>query len=242
MFMPPFETQELARTLADPTRFEVFSRIAAAGRPVTVKELMTHFDLHHSAIRIHLRKLEEAGLITSEVVHHPGAVCRPEISFSLGPRRIHIAIPPNNPELLADLALQFATEHGANEAALRAFGEKWGKRWAEEKDSAVRLPLPQALVALKEALIAMGCSTEVGETENGGSFLIETNCLFSPLSRTHLPLVCELHQGIIAGMLSALSDAEFQLEHQESMAKEDHRCITLLIPTSSSPTPETAAE
>lgn len=242
MFMPPFETQELARTLADPTRFKVFSRIAAAGRPVTVKELMTHFDLHHSAIRIHLRKLEEAGLITSEAVHHQGAVGRPELCFSLGPRRISISLPPQNPELLADLALQFATEQGANEATMRAFGEKWGKRWAGERDTARRLPLSQALDALRQALVDIGCSTEVGETENGGSFLIETNCFFSPLSRSYLPLVCELHQGIIAGMLSALSDARFELEHQESMAKDNERCITLLIPRSPSPTPETAAE
>ncbi len=61
MFVIPPDTFGTARALADPTRFEVYSRIAEAETPLTVKELTRVFPLHHSAIRIHLRKLEEAG-------------------------------------------------------------------------------------------------------------------------------------------------------------------------------------
>lgn len=252
MFIPPFETQELARALADPTRYQVFSRIAAAAKPVTVKDLMETFDLHHSAIRIHLRKLQDAGLISSQTLHHQGSVGRPELAFTLGPRRVDISMPPRNPELLAALAMEFAQENGADAAGLRAFGEKWGSKWATDHFGQLDLPLFDALVRLKEALIAIGCNTEVGDKPDGHSYLVETNCLFLPLSREFLPLICELHQGIISGMLSALAAEEYTLEHRESIAQAGERCLTIVTPTVSvqeaptptapSPTPRTDSE
>ena len=51
------------RALGDPTRFAVFARVRDAKEPVTVAELTEHFGLNHNAIRQHLAKLVEAGLV-----------------------------------------------------------------------------------------------------------------------------------------------------------------------------------
>lgn len=53
-----------ARALGDPTRHNLFRYIADAARPVDVAELTKHLGFHHNAIRQHLAKLVEAGLVT----------------------------------------------------------------------------------------------------------------------------------------------------------------------------------
>lgn len=52
-----------ARALGDPTRHDLFRYIADAAWPVEVAELTKHVGLHHNAIRQHLAKLVEAGLV-----------------------------------------------------------------------------------------------------------------------------------------------------------------------------------
>jgi predicted ArsR family transcriptional regulator len=56
--------QEQARALGDPTRHAIFQYLAAAAQPVDVAELTDHFGLNHNAIRQHLAKLVDAGLVT----------------------------------------------------------------------------------------------------------------------------------------------------------------------------------
>ena len=50
-----------ARALGDPTRYAIFSRIAEAANPISVKELNEEFAFNHNAIRQHLAKLVAAG-------------------------------------------------------------------------------------------------------------------------------------------------------------------------------------
>ncbi len=52
-----------ARALGDPTRHRIFEYVADAGAPVDVGEITDHFGLNHNAIRQHLAKLVEAGLV-----------------------------------------------------------------------------------------------------------------------------------------------------------------------------------
>ena len=58
--------QQQARALGDPTRFDVFRYIADAEAPVDVSDMTEHFGLNHNAIRQHLAKLEDAGLVAKE--------------------------------------------------------------------------------------------------------------------------------------------------------------------------------
>src|SRR5665811_456647 len=63
---------EVAKALGEETRFNIFRRIADAAEPLSVKDLVAELGMHHSAIRIHLGKLEDAGLIYSKKRHIPG--------------------------------------------------------------------------------------------------------------------------------------------------------------------------
>src|SRR5690242_17677378 len=59
------------RALGDPTRHAIFAYVRDAPAPVGVAELTEHFGLNHNAIRQHLAKLREAGLVVEE--HQPPA-------------------------------------------------------------------------------------------------------------------------------------------------------------------------
>jgi predicted ArsR family transcriptional regulator len=73
-----------ARALGDPTRHEVFRYIADAERPVDVAELTEHLGLHHNAIRQHLAKLVEAGLVSVTTAPRVGRG-RPRLVYTLDP-------------------------------------------------------------------------------------------------------------------------------------------------------------
>ena len=55
--------QQQARALGDPTRHRIFRYIADSDRPADVTEMTAHFGLNHNAIRQHLAKLVDAGLV-----------------------------------------------------------------------------------------------------------------------------------------------------------------------------------
>jgi len=58
--------QQAFTALADPTRREVFERVAA--RPISVGELARELPVSRPAVSQHLKVLKEAGLVTDEAV------------------------------------------------------------------------------------------------------------------------------------------------------------------------------
>jgi predicted ArsR family transcriptional regulator len=78
------ELQQQARALGDPTRHAVFRYIADAERPVDVAELTEHLGLHHNAIRQHLAKLVEAGLVSEATAPRVGRG-RPRLCYTVDP-------------------------------------------------------------------------------------------------------------------------------------------------------------
>lgn len=76
------DLQLQARALGDPTRHELFRYIADAERPVDVAELTEHLGLHHNAIRQHLAKLVEAGLV-AQATAPPVGRGRPRLCYTL---------------------------------------------------------------------------------------------------------------------------------------------------------------
>ncbi len=54
------------KALADPTRLEIVSLVAAAKEPLCACEIERHFDLSQSTISHHLGLLRKAGMLDSE--------------------------------------------------------------------------------------------------------------------------------------------------------------------------------
>lgn len=76
--------QEQARALGDPTRHQIFRYIGDAARAVGVAELTDHLGLNHNAIRQHLAKLVDAGLVW-EAKAAPTGPGRPRLVYEIDP-------------------------------------------------------------------------------------------------------------------------------------------------------------
>src|SRR5436305_2032857 len=73
-----------ARALGDPTRFRIFRLVAEAVAPVRVASLTEQIGINHSAVRQHLAKLCDAGLLVEEFAVGAGPG-RPPLVYRLSP-------------------------------------------------------------------------------------------------------------------------------------------------------------
>lgn len=76
--------QRQARALGDPTRHEIFRLVTEAERPVDVAALTAQMGLNHTAIRLHLAKLLDAGLVV-ETRAATGRRGRPRLLYGVAP-------------------------------------------------------------------------------------------------------------------------------------------------------------
>jgi predicted ArsR family transcriptional regulator len=72
--------QQQARALGDPTRHELYRYVVAAPGPVGVAELTAHLGVHHNAVRQHLAKLVDAGLLV-ETTRPAAGRGRPSLQY-----------------------------------------------------------------------------------------------------------------------------------------------------------------
>ena len=150
-------------------------------------------------------------------------------------RRQH-PLPPCNLQFLAQLALEYCAANDSNTEGLATFGEEWGRRVARELPAGPKGPLPlaAAVEVAAAALRGLGCAARIENGGGRGLALIEGSCLFSPLSSSHAPVVCQVHQALIRGMLLELTGSNgFRLDHVASLALGHRTCRTQIIPSAS---------
>ena len=71
---------EVHKALADDTRFRLYRYLRLVDRPVSVGELAKRLSLHPNTLRPHLRRLEEAGMVSHQVRRGAG-VGRPQTLY-----------------------------------------------------------------------------------------------------------------------------------------------------------------
>lgn len=213
---------DISKALGEETRFAIFCQIAGAESPLTVKDLVAIFGMHHSAIRIHLNRLEESGLIVSQKRHTKGAVGRPQLAFLPNPEALSISLPPRNYKFLAQLSLDFASQTGVELEEAEEFASNWGRHFMQDLYGGAKFPFDKALHCVCEELRGLGGSTEWANESGNGSYIVtERNCPFRELPHDHDELVCAMHQSVAQGMLSETVEDDFTWEHLISMRKND---------------------
>src|SRR5919197_3851199 len=80
--MPDTKAPEVHKALADDTRYRLYRYIGLAARPVSVREMSRRLSLHPNTLRPHLRRLEEAGLVSREV-RKSASVGRPQTLYAV---------------------------------------------------------------------------------------------------------------------------------------------------------------
>ena len=103
----PELVQRQARALGDPTRYEIFRFVAESRGPVRVATLAEYLGFNHNAVRQHLAKLTDAGLLTEERAS-PTTTGRPPLEYRVAPTAMGSWGAPGPYELLALMLLEIA--------------------------------------------------------------------------------------------------------------------------------------
>jgi predicted ArsR family transcriptional regulator len=192
---------EIHKALADDTRFRLYRYLGLSGRPVSVRELSRRLSLHPNTVRPHLRRLEEAGLITREI-RKGQAVGRPQTLYSLA----EVATEDGRDfRLLAEMLCGLLrTKRDRDRATVAA--REWGQYLVARRGAkpGVRLPARRNLAMLQEAMAEAGFDPRFRRQGTKSVEVTMRDCPFRELVEEHRELVCHLHRGLLEGMVGAL--------------------------------------
>jgi predicted ArsR family transcriptional regulator len=194
-----------ARALGEETRFGVYRTVCLSDGPVSVGSLAEEFSLHPNAIRQHLARLEQAGLIVSRPDRTGSGAGRPRRLYEPSPRQIDFAHPPRSTRALASVLAEAISVLPGDRRLLVEFGRGWGRTWAaKRKRGNGRSPRSRRGRAdlLSRELRDWGWRP-VTHTDNGSVWLTADRCLFDDLGPAVNGRACALEEGLLTGIAEA---------------------------------------
>ena len=191
---PPRElVQRQARALGDPTRYDIFRFVADSRSPVRVATLAQYLGFNHNAVRQHLAKLTEAGLLTEERAA-PTTTGRPPLEYRVAPAAMGSWGAPGPYELLSLMLLEIADGERTPMEAGEAAGRALAATCTEGAD-----PL-----ATLEAEMARRGFEPRREPHGPVIDLVLERCPFLAAASAHPEVVCEIHRGFATGILDGM--------------------------------------
>lgn len=170
--------------LAQPTRARLFETLVELRRAASTEELASALSLHPNGVRVHLERLQEAGLLSRERVRHGRG--RPRDMWALASDARPGGSPPSAyADLGCWLARTIDTPLEAVEASGRAIGRELATGDAE----------------LFAALVSLGFQP----AREGAVTYRLRNCPYREAVRENRDVVCTLHRGITRGLLDRIS-------------------------------------
>lgn len=191
---------EVHKALADDTRFRLYRYLRLVGRPVAVSEMARRLSLHPNTLRPHLRRLEEAGLVSHQVRRGAG-VGRPQTQYR--------SVEPTGDEgrdfrLLAEMLCGLLRTK-REIARATDLAREWGTYLVTQggPKPGVRLPERQNLARLQDAMSRAGFEPRFRRSGKTVDVTLR-DCPFRDLADDYRDLVCSLHRGLVEGMLGGL--------------------------------------
>jgi predicted ArsR family transcriptional regulator len=181
-----------ARAQGDSTRSRILRYLAESGGPVRVAAIAAHLGLNHNGVRRHLALLRDAGLVVEERAT-PGVPGRPPLEYRVaGPGTAG----PASAGAYEELALLLLELRREGQSA-RDVGVEGGRR-------AVDRPRPgeESLERLLAEMARQGFEPEV-RRKGRVIDLVAGRCAVETAAAADPGVVCEIHQGMIEGVLEA---------------------------------------
>lgn len=199
--MVDLKTLDVHKALADDTRFRLYRYLKLSGRPVSVRELATRLSLHPNTLRPHLRRLEEAGLVSHDI-RKGSSVGRPQTMYSVQEQESEGG---RDYRLLAEILCGLLKGKRAAERA-EALAREWGAYLTAQggPKPGTKLPSRRNLAILQEALAQAGFDPRFRRAGPKRVEVTMRDCPFRDLADDHRELVCALHRGLVEGMLRSL--------------------------------------
>lgn len=195
---------ETARALGEETRFRIYRHLCLTGHAASVRQLAGSFDLHPNAVRQHLGRLEQAGLVVSTLDRTSGAG-RPGRLYEPSPEPLEFN-PPRTLRPLVSMLAHVVDELPAESTRLRELGRAWGRMWAAERRGG-NGGVPRSRKGRAELLaghLAEWGWQPVTLNENSGVRLSTGRCLFHGLPPQRDGRCCALEEGLLSGLVDAM--------------------------------------
>ncbi len=185
-----------AKALGDSTRFRIFNLIASSTDEVDVASITKTFKLNHNAIRQHLNSLKHAALIT-ERVEERQTRGRPRLLYRLNPE-VRGKWTTSGPYL--EIAKLLA-ETLKRKKSTYEIGKEEGKHFAREIHKSSK---PQNIIdTLVRDMELRGFRPL--KIQNDSKTILKLNrCPFEDVAKIDPDSICDLHRGLIEGMLEGL--------------------------------------
>jgi predicted ArsR family transcriptional regulator len=199
--VPVTRELEIHKALADDTRHRMYRYIGLAGRPVSVREMSRRLALHPNTLRPHLRRLEEAGLVSREV-RKTASVGRPQTLYTI---RETEGEQGRDYRLLAEMLSGLVRGKRALQQA-QGLARQWGAYLVAQggPKPGVKLPARRNLAILQEAMAKAGFQPRFRREPGTAIEVTLRDCPFRDLADDHRDLVCTLHRGLLEGMMGGL--------------------------------------
>ncbi len=178
-----------SRALGDPTRHAVFAYIRDASAPVGVAELTEQFGLNHNAIRQHIAKLVDAGLVVGEQ-GRPTGPGRPARHFRATPGAAERWGGPSPFEALSMMLLELLSDGGTPRDVGRSAGRRLAAEFGADRG---------AVEILDGVARRLGFEPRLEPTRAGTDVVLE-RCPFVGPAATAPDIVCDMHRGIAEGI------------------------------------------
>jgi predicted ArsR family transcriptional regulator len=180
--------------LSQPTRARLFALLGEMRRPIGTAELAERLDLHPNGVRIHLERLEKAGLVARARASQPRG--RPADAWAIAPAAEPGGRPPT---AYQDLGRWLARALKARSTGVRSIehtGRQIGRELSPEPERA-----PNDPHALESALTSLGFQPIVTLRHDDRLHLCLRNCPYRAAVHENQVAICALHKGITRGLL-----------------------------------------
>jgi predicted ArsR family transcriptional regulator/uncharacterized protein YjbJ (UPF0337 family) len=189
-----------AGALAHPSRERIAAALAKAPGGLTVAELARRVDLHHNAVRQHLRVLAKTGVVASAPSPPTGRRGRPSARYVLAAPHGVAAVGHRE---LVRLLLEIVRRTGVDPRAIEEFGREQGHDTLDVDPS-------EGIEGLRATLAGLGFAPEevsgAAQRQAGEIDLRLRSCPFKDaVLAKGGELICALHRGLVGGTLSRVA-------------------------------------
>jgi predicted ArsR family transcriptional regulator len=197
---------QLSVVLADETRYRIYRSIAEQPHDVvTVAEVAQEFGLHPNVARMHLGKLEQAGLLATGLRKTKGGG-RPARLYRLSGQVSSFDVPPRRYDLLSSLALTALAQRGSDDDVLgicRDAGRAEGRRYVAEQGEPKGSGKKSSADLVRKVAEQQGLLPEV--RWDGDQLDVQVrNCVFKEIAALRPDLVCPMHHAFFEGLVDAV--------------------------------------
>ncbi|MFB7642321.1 helix-turn-helix transcriptional regulator, partial [Peribacillus butanolivorans] len=193
-------------------RYYIYQYIVNNHQDVSVQQIADSFKIHPNVARLHLSKLEDVDMLTSDT-RKTGKGGRPSRLYRLSDKVIQLHFPYRDYQLLSRIAIKTMMSLGEQgKKALYETGKVFGEELMNQQltlssTSIDDLTFDEKVSMLKNAATIAGFSPEIQASEEGNSILFRIfNCPFKEVTNVEPGTICSMHNSFLKGMFEALFD------------------------------------